>query len=297
MSGGVARTPARCSNCGCPVEPGEEFCAECWIHQAPTVDRTGEVGLLMAAAGAGVLLKPFLDALAASLGSRLGESAATALSRISLRPRRRDGTDIVVDLDPVVAAPGLVDRETLVELPAATSDEARYALLALDLTADALRGRRLRWDPTARRWSPVEEAGGHSPGWFATVGADRVYYDATVARSDPGSVQAFGFPGRRHSRRIELTTDQVTIGRSSPTRGGTYVIDLAGRAGDPGVSFRHAVLLGEPGAWTLVDLGSTNGTRLNGTDAPIPINVPVPLHHGDRIHIGLWTTITLTYGR
>ncbi|MYV97740.1 FHA domain-containing protein [Streptomyces sp. SID3343] len=291
----VAVASTTCPTCGRPVHPAAGFCEACWVHQAPTVDSTGDVGLLVAAAGAGALLKPFLDALAASLGGRLGESAAAALSRISVRRRGRDGADLVLDLDPV-PSPGH-DRATLVELPPDTPAEARRALLALDLTSDAMRGRRLRWDPSARGWSTVDEAGGHSPGWFATVAADRGYYNATVARSAPGVVDAFDFPTRPRPRRIELTAARITIGRSSPTRGGTYDIDLASDPGDPGVSFRHAALLGEPGTWTLVDLGSTNGTRLNDNAAPIPINAPITLHHGDRIHVGVWTTITLTHGR
>jgi pSer/pThr/pTyr-binding forkhead associated (FHA) protein len=45
-----------------------------------------------------------------------------------------------------------------------------------------------------------------------------------------------------------------------------------------------------------VDPGSTNGTTVNGSADPIPVNVEVPLRDGDRIHIGVWTTIRLERG-
>ena len=47
------------------------------------------------------------------------------------------------------------------------------------------------------------------------------------------------------------------------------------------------------GGWTVVDLGSTNGTFLNEGSEPIEPNHPAALHAGNRIHIGAWTTITL----
>jgi len=48
------------------------------------------------------------------------------------------------------------------------------------------------------------------------------------------------------------------------------------------VSRRHAEIVPEEGAWVLVDLGSTNGVRLNGR----PVGVPTQLSDGDVIEIG-----------
>ena len=39
---------------------------------------------------------------------------------------------------------------------------------------------------------------------------------------------------------------------------------------------------------------SSNGIRVNGRD--VPPDEAVPLRHGDRIHLGAWTVITLTRG-
>ncbi|MET7897656.1 hypothetical protein ABZT30_41895 [Streptomyces mirabilis] len=38
---------------------------------------------------------------------------------------------------------------------------------------------------------------------------------------------------------------------------------------------------------------STTNTTVNGVEDPIDPFVPVPLKDGDRVHVGLWTTITI----
>ena len=59
---------------------------------------------------------------------------------------------------------------------------------------------------------------------------------------------------------------------------------------DPGISRRHARILRAPdGALTLLDLGSMNGTRLNG--APVEPNVATPLADGDELTLGCWTRL------
>ncbi len=62
--------------------------------------------------------------------------------------------------------------------------------------------------------------------------------------------------------------------------------------GDPGISRRHARILRAPdGALTALDLGSMNGTRLNG--APLEPNVATPLADGDALTLGCWTRLTV----
>lgn len=51
---------------------------------------------------------------------------------------------------------------------------------------------------------------------------------------------------------------------------------------DPFASSRHARILWEGAVAVLEDLGSTNGTFLNGE----PVAGPQPLHEGDRVRIG-----------
>lgn len=60
--------------------------------------------------------------------------------------------------------------------------------------------------------------------------------------------------------------------------------------GDPKVSRSHAELRDRDGQWIVVDLGSSNGTKVN--DRSIEQH---PLRDGDRIHLGR-TTIVFTTG-
>ncbi|MEO3830240.1 FHA domain-containing protein [Actinomadura sp. B10D3] len=132
--------------------------------------------------------------------------------------------------------------------------------------------------------------------WTAVVTADREYYNAIMAEEGPDSA-SLAFPPYAPERRIPLTGRQVRIGRRSSSQPAPPEIDLREPPEDPGVSHVHAVLLARPdGAWTLVDPGSTNRTCVNGSTDPIPFNVEIPLSEGDRIHVGAWTTITLTRG-
>ncbi|MCO5969883.1 FHA domain-containing protein [Actinoallomurus soli] len=146
-------------------------------------------------------------------------------------------------------------------------------------------------DPVTRDWAPAKAPPPEPPAtdWAAIVIADREYYDRVVTEDED-----FTFPPYCPSRRIPLTGEQLLIGRRSASRGITPEIDLSEPPADPGVSHTHAVLLAKPdGTWTLVDPGSTNGTTINEGDTPIPVNVEVPLRDGDRVHVGVWTTITL----
>lgn len=146
-------------------------------------------------------------------------------------------------------------------------------------------------DPVTRDWAPPKAPPPEPPAtdWAAVVIADREYYDRVVTEDED-----FTFPPYSPSRRIPLAGEQVLIGRRSVSRGITPEIDLSEPPADPGVSHTHAVLLAKPdGSWTLVDPGSTNGTTINEGDTPIPVNVEVPLRDGDRVHVGVWTTITL----
>jgi pSer/pThr/pTyr-binding forkhead associated (FHA) protein len=70
-------------------------------------------------------------------------------------------------------------------------------------------------------------------------------------------------------------------------------IDLALHPADRGVSTQHAVLRLRETGLTITDIGSTNGTSLNGSDDRLPEGQETPLADGDRIHVGAWTTITV----
>ena len=125
------------------------------------------------------------------------------------------------------------------------------------------------------------------------VTADREYYTAQVERGDIIESE-FPFPKYPGERRFALDADVIRIGRASASRGIAVEIDLTGPPLDPAVSHLHAQLSrDQDGDWQLVDLGSANGTRLNGAEQPVPVETEIPVTVGDRIHVGVWTTLTL----
>lgn len=90
-------------------------------------------------------------------------------------------------------------------------------------------------------------------------------------------VSALGDSGSRRVFRYEFDADraQILLGR----RGGVDVL-----LPDARVSLVHARIERRKGAYYLVDDGSTNGTRLNGT--VVATGMRQPLREGDRITIG-----------
>ena len=76
----------------------------------------------------------------------------------------------------------------------------------------------------------------------------------------------------RDKERISITRTPIVIGRMSSN-------DVV--LSDPNVSRRHAELRRDDGRWVLVDLGSTNGTTVNGRQAP-----EHSLNDGDRLGFG-----------
>jgi len=130
-------------------------------------------------------------------------------------------------------------------------------------------------------------------GWRVVASADREHHARMQAAAIP-EAPPIPFPAFVPERRFALRTGQMLIGRRRPSRGIEPDIDLTGPPEDAAVSHAHALLVaGEDGTWSVVDLDSANGTYLNGANESIEPHVPVPLHDGDRIHVGAWTTLTV----
>ncbi len=130
--------------------------------------------------------------------------------------------------------------------------------------------------------------------WTAVAASDRAYFENVVAAGTPDAA-AVEFPGYTPERRFRLAGPEMRIGRRSVSRGLEPEIDLTGPPTDPGISRLHAVLIAEPdGSWTILDPGSENGILVNGRE--VTAEVRLPLHDGDRIHLGAWTVITIHVG-
>jgi DNA-binding NtrC family response regulator len=89
-------------------------------------------------------------------------------------------------------------------------------------------------------------------------------------------------PWAEPSRHRLLGIKEVLLGRGTE-------LDVSRRAGtlsaaipDPWMSGRHAKLVRGPSGWLLEDLGSKNGTRLNGID----VTGPTPVDKDDLIEVG-----------
>lgn len=146
--------------------------------------------------------------------------------------------------------------------------------------------------PAAPR--PSEQAAPASTEWTVVVAADREFYERVLAREGPDSVE---FPQFYPERRIALHGNTAVIGRGNPDQGIEPEINLGIHPVDRGVSTQHAVLRIRESGLTITDLGSTNGTSLNGSDDLLGNGQETPLVDGDRIHVGAWTTITVVHGR
>jgi hypothetical protein len=84
-----------------------------------------------------------------------------------------------------------------------------------------------------------------------------------------------------------LFDDESLLGR-----GGTDVRVQIPVRGDTGISRRHAVFIRRPGGALVVrDVGSANGTQLNGTE--LVAGVETPVVDGDVIAVGAWTRVTI----
>ena len=85
---------------------------------------------------------------------------------------------------------------------------------------------------------------------------------------------------------IQIRVSEVmTIGRGDPERGIMPDVDLGPHGGHvKGVSRNHAMITTKDNSITVSDVGSANGTRLNGYK--LKANTPSLLRHGDELTFG-----------
>ena len=110
-----------------------------------------------------------------------------------------------------------------------------------------------------------------------------------VATIDPSLREAGSPPPPTNQAPSAFRLDKESnlIGRTSELRGIHPEIALDF---DDAVSHRHALLNRQPdGTFVLRDIGSTNGTKLNGVE--LAAMVDTPLQDGDEFTLGHWTRI------
>lgn len=113
----------------------------------PATERANHLVTDLAIAAA-VTVGPFLTAFCTQLGTRFGGTAADWASRV--RTRLKAGAQ---DADAIeVEAFG---RVTIVELTEPLTDDARLALLDLDISRADICGQTLRWNPATAAWEVV----------------------------------------------------------------------------------------------------------------------------------------------
>jgi len=90
------------------------------------------------------------------------------------------------------------------------------------------------------------------------------------------------------TREVSVEAERITIGREPASAEGSQHISLPQ---DDTVSRRHAELIVRADWACIIDLDSTNGTRLNGT--ALAPNMEVVVHEGDVLSIGEGTRMEL----
>jgi hypothetical protein len=124
------------------------------------------------------------------------------------------------------------------------------------------------------------------PDWSVLVVPDAEQFARTAT-------EGLSFPAEpAPSREVSLVDSPVRIGRRRSSGEARVEIELD----DPAASRLHASLVrADDGSWAIVDEGSSNGTTLNDDERAITPHVLVALHDGDRVHVGAWTTIVVSF--
>jgi hypothetical protein len=172
-----------------------------------------------------------------------------------------------------------IEREVLGELSGYLLEHARRERLALVSTPRiefrtdqqlalgefGVQARMVR--PTTGGEAMEQADHGHTMVYSTSDRLNEQLAEARVARTGRGVVLLSG-------KRFVVGPEGATLGRS---RECDVVVD------DANVSRKHAEIRPGPHGWTIADLGSTNGTRVNGRSVGGGAH---PLAHGDQFELG-----------
>jgi hypothetical protein len=171
-----------------------------------------------------------------------------------------------------------VERDVLDELTAYLLEHARRERLALvsrpEITFDTDDRLRLgEFGIQARLVRPAADAVEQ-----ADHGHTMVYSAAARTQEDLHEERA----GRRGRPMLVAEGKRYAVGPGGATIGRSRECDIV--LADSNVSRRHAELRPRGDGWTITDLGSTNGVRVNGRD--VRPREPVAIAAGDRVDVG-----------
>ena len=214
-------------------------------------------------------------------GAKLGGAPAAATSTGSVATPTPDPAPAV---DPTIAA-------ATVTCPHCSTPNEAGALFCEGCGYDFTTG---QVPPTTEQTGAVPDApatGSAPTGWVVVMEVDPAWFELK------GQLAEHPCPPPTSST-IALSASTALIGRTSQSRQLHPEIALDG---DTGVSRRHAQLASTPdGAWTVIDLGSSNGTYVvPAGESPtadveaIPVGIPHPVADRDAIYLGAWTKLTL----
>ena len=128
---------------------------------------------------------------------------------------------------------------------------------------------------------PIEVARINWLGTLSNAQGDEI----DLPRTGPLGIRLIVGEGARKRELEVLLVKPIRLGRSDPARNIFPEVDLTDDlAIDRGVSREHAAIFGRGSLILIEDLGSTNGTLLNGER--LDPYMPEPLQHGDQLQLG-----------
>jgi predicted component of type VI protein secretion system len=122
-----------------------------------------------------------------------------------------------------------------------------------------------------------ERAPAAAPSGQLPKGGRTMVYSSAERVAEPLQESA---PVRTRNAILVIEGRRMVVGDGGATVGRSRQCEIV--VADPNVSRRHAELRPRDGSWVLTDLGSTNGSRVNGR----PVEGPTVVRPGDEIELG-----------